>query len=269
LEGQAVIVYLVLGIIQGLTEFLPISSSGHLVLAERLLGLAPSGLICEACLHLGTLASILVVFHSDLADLLRALTPRGSIERRKEIGLLVIGTVPVVAVGLALRSAGDAWFHSLWTLGIGWLATAALLFLAGWRSRRREVASPSAAGSLAIGVAQAVALAPGVSRSGFSIGAGILVGLRPERAARFSFLLAIPALAGAAGLSLWDGLRAAAAGSVNLPGILLGAMTAFIVGLVALRALIALVTRGRLWPFAIYCGALSIVSFALAVSSLP
>ncbi len=261
------IAYLVLGLIQGLTEFLPVSSSGHLVLAERLLGLASPGLIFEACLHLGTLAAILVVFRADLAELARALTPRGNVDRRKDIGFLLVGTVPIVLVGLALRGAANAWFHSLWVVGIGWLATAAMLVAADRRVSRAGRASPSAAGSLGIGVAQSVALVPGVSRSGFSIGAGILVGLTPARAARFSFLLAIPAVAGAAGLTLWDGLRGQTAGEPNWLGILMGTGVAFLVGLVALRALLKLVVRGHLWPFAAYCGALSVVALVLAALS--
>jgi undecaprenyl-diphosphatase len=258
------IVYVLLGLIQGLTEFLPVSSSGHLVLAERLFGFTSPGLICEASLHLGTLAAILVVFRRDLADLFRALTPRGTIERRKEIGFLVIGTVPIVVLGLLLRGTADRWFHSLWVLGIGWLATAAMLHAAQRRAAKATSALPSAAGSLGIGIAQSVALAPGVSRSGFSIGAGILAGLRPERAARFSFLLSIPAVAGAAGLTLWDGLSGPAAGAADLLGILLGTGVAFLVGLLALRVLLQLVARGCLWPFAVYCGALSIVTLVLA-----
>lgn len=258
------IVYVLLGLIQGLTEFLPVSSSGHLVLAERLFGLTSPGLICEASLHLGTLAAILVVFRRDLADLFRALTPRGSIERRKEIGFLVIGTVPIVVVGLLVRGAADRWFHSLWVLGIGWLATAAMLALAQRWAARATSGLPSAVGAFGIGVAQSVALAPGASRSGFSIGAGMIAGLRPERAARFSFLLSIPAVAGAGALTLWDGLRDSSAGDANLLGIVLGTGVAFLVGLVALRLLLKLVGRGRLWPFAAYCGALSIAAFVLA-----
>ncbi len=261
------IVYLVLGLIQGVTEFLPVSSSGHLVLAERLFGLSSPGLICEACLHLGTLAAVLVVFRADLAELVRALTPRGNVDRRKEIGFLVVGTVPIVVVGLLLRGAADAWFHSLWVVGVGWLATAAMLVAADRRACRTGSAAPSAAGSLGIGIAQSVALVPGVSRSGFSIGAGILVGLRPERAARFSFLLSIPAVAGAAGLTLWDGLREPAARNADTLGILLGAVVAFLVGLVALRALLKVVVRGRLWPFAAYCAALAATALVLAALS--
>jgi len=264
-----VIYYIVLGLVQGLTEFLPISSSGHLVLAEKLLGFAPSGLIVEAALHLGTLASLLVVFRSDIIGLLRSFSPRGTMDLRKEIGYLILGTVPIVVAGLAMRSAADAWFRSLWVLGAGWLVTAAVLVAADRRSRRSRAALPSAAGAIVIGAAQALALAPGASRSGLSIGAGILAGLRSERAARFSFLLAIPAVTGAAGLAIWDGLRAGG-GPVGeeLWGILIGAVVAFGVGLAALRFLLAIVARGRLWPFAVYCGAASALAFSLALAGL-
>ena len=261
------ITYLILGVIQGLTEFLPVSSSGHLVLAERLFGFSSPGLICEACLHLGTLAAVLIVFRADVADLVRALSPHGTIDRRKEIGFLVLGTVPIIVVGLLVRGSADRWFHSLWAIGIGWLATAVFLLLADGRARRAAAALPTAAGSLGIGIAQAVSLTPGVSRSGFSMAAGILVGMSPERAARFSFLLSIPAVAGAAALTLWDAARGGTLGNVNLAGVLLGTGVAFVVGLVALRAFLRLVARGRWAWFAAYCAVLSIVSILLAAFS--
>ncbi len=256
--------YLILGVIQGLTEFLPVSSSGHLVLAERLLGLAPPGLVFEACLHLATAAAVLVFFRSDVAELARVLTPRGRVDRRKEIGFLVLGTVPVVIVGLVLRELGLAWFRSLWVVGCGWLATAGMLVLAGRRARRPDAGELSALGALEIGIAQSAALVPGASRSGLTIGAGILAGLRPDRAARFSFLLSVPAIVGAAGLSLWDGMQGLAPGDVDGLGILVGCAVAFLVGLLALRGLLALLGRARLWTFAAYCAALATTSFILA-----
>jgi undecaprenyl-diphosphatase len=258
--------YFLLGIIQGLAEFLPISSSGHLVLAERLFGLSSPGLVCEACLHLGTLAAVLLVFRSDLADLARALSPRGTVERRKEIGFLVLGTAPIIVLGLLLRDSADWWFHSLWIVGIGWLATAILLLVADRQARRATDAPLTAAGSLGVGVAQAISLAPGVSRSGFTMAAGILVGLSPRRAARFSFLLSIPAVAGAAALTLWDAARSGW-GGISISGILLGSGVAFVVGYAALRAFLGVVARGRWAWFAAYCAALSVTSLLLAALS--
>jgi len=257
------IVYLVLGLIQGLTEFLPVSSSGHLVPAERLFGLQPPGLVCEAALHLATLCAVLVAFRHDLVELIRAFGARGSLDRRKEIGLLILGTVPIVILGLVLRGSADVWFRSLWVVGAGWLATAAMVACADRRARG-AAAIPSAAGAFSIGLAQAVALVPGVSRSGFSIGAGLLVGLRPDRAARFSFLLSIPAVAGAGALVLWDAVHVPAGEALDIPGVAVAAGVAFVVGLLALRALLALVVRRRLWPFAAYCAALGGVALTLA-----
>ncbi len=261
------IAYLVLGLIQGLTEFLPVSSSGHLVLAEKLFGLTPPGLLCEAALHLATLAAILVAFRSDLVDLLRALTPRGSLERRKEIGFLILGTVPIAIAGVLVRKNADVWFHSLWVVAVGWLVTSGLLLAADSRARRAHATLPSAAGAVGVGVVQAAALVPGLSRSGSSIAAGILVGMRPERAARFSFLLSIPAVVGAAGWTLFDAVRGPQTTRADAGGIFLGSAVAFVVGLFALRALMRFVARHRLWPFAVYCVALAVAAVLLATFS--
>jgi undecaprenyl-diphosphatase len=248
--------YVLLGIVQGLTEFLPVSSSGHLVLAERLLGLNPPGVLFETCLHLGTLAAILLLFRSDLAALARALTLRGSIERRKEIGLLILGTVPILGVGLLLRGRIDEIFASLPIVGGGLLLSGVALLLAG-RCRKRATRQEFRVVDAAIvGVAQAASVFPGVSRSGTSISFGVLAGVSPERAARFSFLLAIPALAGAGLLSLWDVVRAGHSASADWLGIAIGTLVAFGVGIAAIRVLLAVVARGRLWVFAAYCLAL-------------
>jgi undecaprenyl-diphosphatase len=246
--------YVVLGVIQGLTEFLPISSSAHLVLAERLLGMYSPGVLFEASLHLGTLAAILVWFRSDIAELLHALTRQGSIERRKEIGLLVLATVPILVVGLLLRGEVDALFSSLWIVSIGLLASGSILLATARRRASRR--APRALDAVAIGLAQAASILPGVSRSGTTIGIGILSGVAPDRAARFSFLLAIPAIAGAGIVSVWDAVKGGTAAASNVGGILVGTLVAFLVGLAAIRFLLAVVARGRLWIFALYCLAL-------------
>jgi hypothetical protein len=173
-----VIAYVVLGLIQGLTEFLPVSSSGHLVLAERLFGLQPPGMVCEAALHLATLAAVVVAFRSDLVDLVRSLTPRGSVDRRKEIGLLILGTAPIVVAGLLVREAADTWFRSLWVVGAGWLATAAMLAAAD-RPRGRRGRPPTAAGAFE-SVWRRPLRSSRRARSGFTIGAGIAAGLHPS-----------------------------------------------------------------------------------------
>jgi undecaprenyl-diphosphatase len=198
--------YALLGLVQGLTEFLPVSSSGHLVIGERLLGLHPPGVLLEAFLHLGTLGAVLWVFRADLAELALALTRRGTIERRKEIGFLIAGTIP--------------------------------------------------------GIAQALALLPGVSRSGVTISAGVSRRIEPSRAARFSFLLSIPALLGAALLSLWDA-SAGGGWSGDWGGIAVGTAVAFVVGILGVHALLAIVRRSRLWFFSIYCAGVGLTVLVL------
>lgn len=243
--------YLVIGLVQGVTEFLPVSSSGHLVLAQRLLGLASPGVFLEAMLHVGTLGAVLVVFWSDLRSLVQSLRGRGEVEQRKEVGLLLIGTVPAVVVGLLLRSTIEASFSSLWAIGLGLLVTAAAL---AWGVRARSTADRQVLGvrdAMVVGTAQALALFPGVSRSGMTISAGLRRGLSGSTAARFSFLLAIPALAGAGGLTLLDALRHPH--EVEWVGLLIGSTAAFASGWAALRLLLRLLRRGRFWVFAVYC----------------
>jgi len=244
--------YALLGLIQGVTEFLPVSSSGHLVLGERLVGLDPPGVLLEAFLHLGTLGAVLWVFRRDLVELAAAFTRRETIERRKEVGLIVAGTVPIVVAGLLFRSIADAAFSSLVVVGGGLLFTAGWLFAADRLHLRAVRGQPQLIDSLVVGLAQAAALFPGVSRSGVTIAVGISRRIEPTRAARFSFLLSIPALVGAAGLNLWD--TAAAGGwSGDWAGIAVGTAVAFAVGILGIHALLAVVRRARLGVFAVYC----------------
>lgn len=240
--------YALLGLLQGLTEFLPVSSSGHLVLARVLLGLASPGVALEAAAHLGTLGSLLVYFRRDVARLASGWYRSG--EERREIGLLLAGTGPAVAVGLLARGWIERAFGSPLLVG-GMLLVTALALLAGdqraGRARRDTVRGGDA---ITIGVAQAAALLPGISRSGSTIAAGIGMGLRPSTAARFSFLLAIPAIGGASLVSL---LEAARQPGVDWAGLAVAMVSAGVSGLVAIRVFLRFVRAGVLWPFAIYC----------------
>jgi undecaprenyl-diphosphatase len=247
-----VIRYLILGMIQGLTEFLPVSSSGHLVLAQRLLGFDPPGVLLEAILHWGTLAAILVVFRADVAAILRSLTKRGAIEDRKEIGLLVAGTVPIVVLGLLLRTTIDGIFGSAIVVGASFLATGSLLALTAFVRRRVERNRARFSDAVVVGLAQAASILPGLSRSGATIAVGRFAGMTPRGAARFSFLLAIPALFGAGLLNLWEAVRAGS-GDVAWLGLLVGLASAFVVGVAAIRVLLAVISGGRFWVFSVYC----------------
>ena len=245
-----------LAVVQGLTEFLPISSSGHLVLSQHLFGLGHAPLALDAALHVGTLLSVVIVYRADLIELVTGLF-RG---RWQEPALIVLATVPVAAIGLlyedAIESAfGDPRFAAGCLLG-----TAVILLLGEW-GRRRSIGRPAGQAAtrltlgraLVVGLCQCLAILPGISRSGTTIAAGLLVGLEPRAAARFSFLLSIPAVGGAAVLKVPELLDGGAPNAPS-PVALLGAvlLSAF-VGWIALRFLLAFLGRGAFAWFSVYC----------------
>ena len=200
---------LLIGLVQGLTEFLPISSSGHLVLAERLVGFVPRGVFVEVAVHVATLLSVVVAYRQRIAQLLGDMfTGRGG-EGWRYAGLLLLASVPASAAGILGRDYFERTFHSLPALGWNLLITAALLWSTRYipvvrRSSTEPTGRPAALPSglptirqaLIIGVAQAVAILPGVSRSGATITAGLWSGLAPAQAAEFSFLMSIIVIAG-------------------------------------------------------------------------
>lgn len=250
--------YALLGLVQGLTEFLPVSSSGHLVLARALLGVSVPGVALEATAHLGTLIALLIYFRRDLVQLTIAVVRPG--EERRYVGLLVLGTVPVVVVGLLARSAIERAFGSPSLVGWMLLVTAAAL---GWgqvqarRATRDRVRLPDA---LAVGLAQAAALLPGISRSGSTVAAGLGLGLRPTVAARYSFLLAIPAIGGASVVTL---VQTAGHPAVEWSGLAVTMGCAFASGLVAIPVFLRILRAGVLWPFALYCAAIGLIVLVL------
>jgi undecaprenyl-diphosphatase len=237
---------LVLGLVQGLTEFLPISSSGHLVLTQEVLGIQEPGAAIEIAVHMGTLLSVLVYYRRDIAEITRDVFRGGPTAR---LGwMVVVGTIPAILVGLFLKDEIEAVFDSpRWAAG-GLLATGAFLALTA-KARKRPM-DPGFGYALLVGCAQAVAILPGISRSGSTIGTGMFVGDDPVRAARFSFLLSMPAILGASVLLLADGNGNGSTGAAML--VVAGAV-AFASGLAAIAFLIKLLGQGRLAWFAPYC----------------
>ncbi len=264
----------VLGIVQGLTEFLPISSSGHLVLLQVFWRQPQLGseklLLLDASVHFATLLAVLWVFRSRVFQLVRAplsyiFTIRISQEERSAgmrlWGLLLIGTVPTALIGLLLQRQIERAFTSALAVGISLLITGTLLFFAGRHAvNNRELEEMRARDALLIGTMQGLAIFPGISRSGFTIGGGLLLGLRQELAAEFSFLLAIPAIIGAMLIELLKIHRQPIDFSLLGP-YLLGSLLALITGVIALRWLLRLLQNGRLGYFAYYCWGLGL--FAL------
>lgn len=250
---------LILAVVQGLTEFLPVSSSGHLVLAGEWLGSEQQGLFLPIVLHLGTLLAVLVEYRKDLLHLILDLF-RGKLD---EIGMIVVATLPLVVVGLFVRGLIHDAFGSARAAAGGLIFTAIVLWL-GEAFRRRTVKVESKGrtelrfkDAIVIGLAQSIAIMPGVSRSGSTIATGMSLGLRPDKAARFSFLISIPAILGATVLEGKDLLEQGIEGmSFFVP--VVGLLASAIVGWMALRWLLAFVAKGAFRWFSIYCGALGI-----------
>ncbi len=246
-----------LGVLQGLTEFLPVSSSGHLVLAQSLIpGFVQPGVLFDVLLHGGTLLSILVYFRRDIAGLFRCLWPGGDPASRRLLGFLLVGTVPTAAIGLLFQEPLRALFHEPRAAAAMLLVTGALLWLSEALARPRDglaqLGMPRAA---AIGVVQGFAIVPGISRSGSTIAAATLLGIRGEDAARFSFLLSIPAVLGAVVLEVGGALGEEA---VPVLPYAAGVLAAFLSGLWAIRFLMMVLRRGRFRWFAAYCWALGL-----------
>jgi undecaprenyl-diphosphatase len=242
-------------VVQGLTEFLPVSSSGHLVLAERLLGVARPGLVLETALHLGTLLAVLWAYRRDLAHLLRGLAGAGG-DRGEAVRLataLTVGSLPAAVAGLALRGWVDRLFGSLTAVGLGWCGSGLLLLAAACRPRGgRRLRDLRLRDALYIGILQALALLPGVSRAGSTLAGGILRGLEPEAAARWSLWLSIPAVAGAALAEVGGAWASSGLGGLG-PGLAAGAAAALLTGTWAIGALLRGARAGTLTGFGYYC----------------
>ncbi len=263
---------ILLGIIQGLTEFLPISSSGHLVILPRLLGWnlpAQDAFIFDVLVQVATLLAVIAYFWNDLWRIARAFA-RGAVRRRpfeeadSRMGwYLILATIPAGAVGLLIKDQVEAAFASPRAAGAFLLLTAALLTAAerlGKRSRGMETFSWGDA--LAMGAAQVLAIFPGVSRSGSTIVGGMLRDLERPAAARFSFLMSVPVMLAAGALALKDLLALPHLAQV-LPPFLAGFAAAAIVGYWSIRWLLGYLTRHSLYAFAVYCALLGLLVLAL------
>lgn len=240
-----------LGVIQGLTEWLPVSSSGHLVLAQELLDIEQP-LMLDVVLHLGSLVVILLFLRAEIANISRAVWRRDFGGEWGKVGVFVIiGTIPVALAGYFLHDRVEDLFGSPFAVGVALLFTGLLLFCTRFRDGSHQLGYFT---SVLIGVAQAVALIPGISRSGATISTGLLAGIRKENAFRFSLLLAVPAIAGAAVFEIAN----TADRTCDAPPLILGAIISMVVSYVAIRLLQRIVTHRHLHLFAYYCWALGL-----------
>ena len=256
---------ILLGAIQGLTEFLPISSSGHLVLFQHLLGFRQPEILFDICLHVGTLVAICAVFFRDILHILGTLLRLPQKSRRagglanlyrsdenvRMAAMIVFGSIPTALLGLMLHPYADRLFSSVTLVGVMLLVTGSLL----WLTRRtaeqgRPVMGLTVKDALLIGLAQGLAILPGISRSGATISTALFAGVDRKTAGRYSFLLSIPAILGALVL---EADTAISQTSIPAGVILIGAAAAAGIGYAALRILLFVVNRGKMHRFAPYC----------------
>jgi undecaprenyl-diphosphatase len=250
---------LFLGALQGLTEFLPVSSSGHLVLAQALLGVKQPGVAFEVALHFGSWMAVVAFFHRTIIRLFCSLFDSTLKQERAMIGLLLLGSVPAGLVGLLLKDSIEGAFSSPLLTSVFLIVTGLLLFSSHFITKGNSPVRVRS--SIIMGLGQALAVLPGISRSGSTIVFGMASGVEPAKAAEFSFLLSLPAIGGAMILNAKElsALNAAAAGPY-----LAGTAASFILSLAAVYSVLAIIRRGRFSWFAYYCfaaGALGLYLF--------
>jgi len=251
---------MLLGLVQGLTEFLPVSSSGHLALVEALTGVKTPGVFVEVMLHVATLGSVLLVYGPRLARIAVGAL-RGQPEDLRYVGYLVLGTIPAGIIGVLLHRVLEERFHTLVYVGIGFVLTGILL----WSTRRRHGTRlrPTAGTASIVGLGQASAVLLHMSRSGSTVSAALWAGLELGTAAEFSFLLSVPAIVGAA---LIEGrhmnVNVGAVGALPLAA---GCLVALASGVFAIRFLVALITKGRFYACAPYCWAVGVFTILYAL----
>lgn len=277
-----------LGLVQGLTEFLPVSSSGHLRIGRELLGIEAGGdVMFEVAVHAATVLSTIVVFRRQIWDILCSLFRKDGLFRnfRKTesyndgtdyVLKILLSMIPVFVVGMFFKDAVTALFDSVYVVAAALLVTAALLLLSDYSDKifkRRPDAPGDAPASgprngisywqaFVVGLGQAVAVIPGLSRSGTTIATGLLCGVRRDTVAQFSFLMVLVPILGEAFLDIVGG--GFSESSVGVVPILAGFCSAFLSGLVACRVMVALVKKTRLCWFALYCAAVSVLIFIFA-----
>lgn len=259
---------IILGIIQGLTEFLPVSSSGHLELGKAIFGedgIPQEGVLFSVALHAATALSTMVIYRKDILDLIKGLLQFKWNDETKYVTKIAISMVPIVIVGLLFEEELETLFSgNVLLVGAMLLVTAALLFFTH-RAGSREGAVTYKK-SFAIGLSQAIAILPGISRSGSTIATALLLGVSKEKAAKFSFLMVLPPILGAAALKLKKYLEAPADHQTMeaLP-LTLGFIAAFVAGLFACSWMIKIVKRSKLSFFATYCAIVGVIALVVGL----
>lgn len=262
----------ILGILQGLTEFLPVSSSGHLVLGQIFFGITDPSLAFNISVHMGTLGAVIVVYFADIRNMavavvsaMAGMVKKQPVARESEAHLklalfILAGSVPTAFIGLGLKQFEAILFNSAQLVGVMLLVTGTILWASRGFYRIGAAGTPlDLKRSLIIGISQGLAVIPGISRAGTTIACGMFFGLDRQTAARFSFLLSIPAILGAELLSILESLGQNAHNVQLDAAVFCGTLVAFVSGLVALKLLIRLVHAGKFHLFAPYCWGIGIL----------
>ncbi|MBM3239792.1 undecaprenyl-diphosphate phosphatase [Candidatus Poribacteria bacterium] len=259
-----ILIVFVLGLLQGLTEFLPVSSSGHLVLMQHFMGMKEPQLFLDIMVHVGTLGAICLVYYRIIWKIMKGCvrmlgdrkfyrSPFQMFSKNAElqfVWFIILGNIPAGLVGVLLKDSIESAFASPVIVACMLIVTG--LFLQLSRVAKKNPNPRQALNSwdaIRIGIAQAVAIMPGISRSGSTISVGLATGVSPQTAAQYSFLLSVPAILGASALELKD-IHEVSLAPIS---IIIGTLTAFIVGYIALRGLLATLNRGRFVVFSYYC----------------
>jgi undecaprenyl-diphosphatase len=260
---MSIVQSIILGIIQGLTEFIPISSTAHLLIGQNILGIPASNAMFSylVIVQLGTILSLVIYFWKDLVKLVLAFFAKPFSTPENQLGwFIIIATIPALVFGYLLKSAVETLFKTpLLEASIRLLVTAVVLILAEWTGKRnRSLRKMKWLDALLIGLAQVISIFPGASRSGTTIGAGMARGFDRTAAARFAFLMSVPVMLAAGGYQSLDLLKMTGIGSFLIP-LAVGFVVAAIVGWFAVRWLLAYLTRNTLSLFAIYCAIVGVI----------
>lgn len=277
---MTIIKAIIMGLIQGLTEFLPISSSGHLAIFGNMMDLQGGGILFEVLLHVGTLVAVLAAFYQDIWELIRegfALIGRcfqamtGKIkwtevlnnDKKYFVCYILLSMIPTVIFGLLLKKTIEAAYTGMLIPGIGLLITGAiLLYTMKVKEGEKKERDMTAMDALMIGIAQGIATLPGISRSGLTIVTGRTRGLSSELAVKFSFIMSIPAILGAAVLQIKDGAAESLSGGI-LGLYFLGTVVAAVSGFACIKWLLNIIKKGKLYYFAYYCLAMGLLAILL------
>lgn len=254
------ILAVIAGAIQGLTEFLPVSSTGHLIVFEHLFGQQHKnfGLTFDASLHLGTLFAVLVYFRKDYLELLNF--------KNKLFLKLLVGTIPAAILGILLESYIETSFRSLLFVGIALIAFSPIMVFAEMYGKKNQKTNASPVEALLIGIGQSIALIPGISRSGATISTGLFLGLKRDQAAKFAFMLSGPIIAGAGAKKFIGVLTSNNAASQDLMFFICGIVSAAIFGYFTIKYFIKFLQFNNMYPFVVYRVVLGIILIASALT---